>query len=64
MGIFSDLFSKQNYEAELESLLKAQEILDERFKKKQVSNETYSKKSLEFMKKREKLEKKIEKANK
>ena len=64
MNVFSNLFNKNDPIVELESLIKSQQILDERFKKKQVSNETYKQKSLEFMLRKEKLEKKIEKMNK
>lgn len=41
----------------LESLEKAQAILDERFEKKQVSIEVYQKQCQEFGKRREKLRK-------
>lgn len=64
MGFFDNLFNKGNPEEELKGLVKAQEILDERFKKKQVSPETYKQKSLEFMKKRDNLQKRIDKINK
>lgn len=64
MSIFKNFFSTSDPYQELTSLQKAQEILDERFKRKQIDNETYKKKSLEFMLKKEKLEKKIEKINK
>lgn len=64
MSIFDNFFNKGNPEEELKGLIKAQEILDERFKKKQVSPETYKKKSLEFMEKRDRLQKRIDKLSK
>lgn len=64
MSIFDNLFKKVNPEEELKGLVKAQEILDERYNKKQVSPETYKQKSLEFMEKRDKLQKRIDKQNK
>lgn len=64
MGIFDNLFNKGNPEEELKGLVKAQEILDERFKKKQISPETYKQKSLKFMEQRDKLQKRIDKLNK
>ena len=45
----------------IEGLDRAQKLLDERFEKKQVSLEYYQKQSLEFRKKREKYEKKLNK---
>ena len=59
--IFNNLFKKPNLEEELKSIIKAQEILDDRFKKKQVSSETYRQKSLEFMLRKEKIESKLNK---
>ena len=60
--IFDKLFNNsKNLEEELKSIIKAQEILDDRFKKKQISNETYKQKSLEFMLKKEKIENKLNK---
>ena len=60
MGILSNFFSKTDPEEELKGLIKAQELLDERFKKKQVSNEVYKEKSLNFMERRDKLQKLID----
>lgn len=58
MGIF---FDRKDPKTELEGLEKAQKILDERLEKKQVSLEYYQKQSLEFLKQREKYEKKLRK---
>ena len=64
MGLFNNLFSSNiDPIKELESLEKSQKLLDERFEKKQISNETYKQKSLSNMYKREKLEKRIKKNN-
>ena len=64
MGLF-DMFFKSEMQLEevLRGLEKAQEALDERFNKKQVSNETYKQKSMEFMLKREKIQKKLDRKN-
>lgn len=64
MGLF-DFFSvdKGKLEKELKGLESAQKALDDRFEKKQVSNETYRQKSMEFMLKKEKIEKKLSKLN-
>lgn len=64
MGIF-DFFNvnKDKLEEELKGLESAQKALDERFEKRQVSNETYRQKSMEFMLKREKIQKKLSKLN-
>ena len=60
MGFFSGLFvSKEALEEELKGLAKAQEAMDERFNKKQILPEVYKQKSLEFMEKRERIQKKI-----
>ena len=53
------LFKKPDYNAELESLKKAQKMLDDNYEKKIVSQEHYIKKSQEFREKIEKLEGKI-----
>ena len=59
MGFFSGLFlSKEALEEELKGLAKAQEAMDERFNKKQILPEVYKQKSLEFMEKRERIQKK------
>lgn len=55
--------TQEQLEEELRGLEKAQEALDERFKKKQVSNETYKQKSVEFMLRREKIQKKLDSKN-
>ena len=63
MGLF-DIFkpkSKEQLEHELESIRNAQKALDERLEKKQVSNEFYSSKSMEYREKIEKLESKLNK---
>lgn len=60
MGFFSGLFvSKEALEEELKGLAKAQEAMDERFNKKQILPEVYKQKSLEFMEKRERIQKKL-----
>lgn len=53
------LFGKKDYNAELESLKKAQEILDKNYEKKVINQEYYIKKCKEFTAKREKIEKKL-----
>ena len=63
MGIFDRFMKNIDPEEELKGIIKAQEMLDERFKKKEVSNETYKQKSLEFMLKKEKIQKKLDKVN-
>lgn len=65
MGFFSELFvSKEALEEELKGLTKAQEAMDERFNKKQILPEVYKQKSLEFMEKRERIQKKLSKFDK
>lgn len=65
MGFFSGLFvSKEALEEELKCLVKAQEAMDERFNKKQILPEVYKQKSLEFMEKRERIQKKLSKFDK
>lgn len=65
MGFFSGLFvSKEALEEELKGLAKAQETMDERFNKKQILPEVYKQKSLEFMEKRERIQKKLSKFDK
>ncbi len=59
MGLFN--FKRENPKTVLEGLDRAQKLLDERLEKKQVSLEFYQKQSLEFRKKREKYEKKLNK---
>ena len=59
MGLFN--FKKQKPKTVIEGLDRAQKLLDERFEKKQVSIEYYQKQSMEFRKKREKYEKKLNK---
>ena len=58
MGWF---FNKKDPKNELEGLERAQQILDDRHKKGQVSPEVYQKQCLEFQKRREKYEKKLKK---
>lgn len=53
------LFTREDPKTILEGLNKAQKLLDERYDKKLVSPEVYRNQSLEFMKKREKYEKKL-----
>ncbi len=55
------LFEKKDYNAELESLKKAQQMLDENYEKKVVNQEYYIKKSQEFREKIEKINNKINK---
>lgn len=65
MRFFSGLFvSKEALEEELKGLAKAQEAMDERFNKKQILPEVYKQKSLEFMEKRERIQKKLSKFDK
>ena len=65
MGFFSGLFlSKEALEEELKGLAKAQEAMDERFNKKQILPKVYKQKSLEFMEKRERIQKKLSKFDK
>ena len=65
MGFFSGLFvSKEALEEELKGLAKAQEAKDERFNKKQIIPEVYKQKSLEFIEKRERIQKKLSKFDK
>jgi len=65
VGFFSELFvSKEALEEELKGLAKAQEAMDERFNKKQILPEVYKQKSLEFMEKRERIQKKLSKFDK
>ena len=65
MGFLSGLFvSKEALEEELKGLAKAQEAMDERFNKKQILPEVYKQKSLEFMEKRERIQKKLSKFDK
>ena len=65
MGFFSELFvSKEALEEELKGLAKAQEAMDERFNKKQILPEVYKQKTLEFMEKRERIQKKLSKFDK
>lgn len=59
MGLFN--FKRENPKTVLEGLDRSQKLLDERLEKKQVSLEYYQKQSLEFRKKREKYEKKLNK---
>ena len=63
MGILDLFCHKENLEEELKGLIKAQELLDDRYNKRQVSPEFYKQKSLEFMLKKEKKEKKLSKEN-
>ena len=53
------LFGKKDYNAELESLKKAQEMLDKNYEKNIINRDYYIKKSQEFRDKIEKLEKKL-----
>lgn len=63
MGILDLFCHKENLEEELKGLIKAQELLDDRYNKRQVSPEFYKQKSLEFMLRKEKIEKKLFKEN-
>lgn len=51
---------KTNDEEVLKNLLKSQELLNKRFEMKQMTNETYLKKTKDLRKKIEKYQKKIE----
>ena len=59
MGLFN--FKREDPKTVLEGIDRAQKILDERFEKKQVSLDYYQKQSMEFRKKREKYERKLNK---
>lgn len=59
MGLFN--FKREDPKTVLEGIERAQKILDERFEKKQVSLDYYQKQSMEFRKKREKYERKLNK---
>ena len=68
MGLFGNFFSKKNaqeqlneIDEQLKGLAKAQELLDQRFNKKEISNELYKQKSLEFLSKKDKLQSKRDK---
>ncbi len=61
MGWFLD---RKDPKTELEGLEKAQQILDERYKRGQVIDTVYQKQCLEFQKRREKYEKSLKKRNK
>ena len=61
MGWFLD---RKNPKTELEGLERAQKILDERYQRKQISDEVYRKQCIEFQKRREKYEKKLKKSGK
>lgn len=58
MGWFLD---RKDPKTELEGLERAQRILDERYNMHQVSEEVYRRQCMEFMKQREKYEKKLNK---
>lgn len=58
MGLFK-LFDRKDPKTELEGLKRAQAMLDERFQRKEVSNEIYQKQSLAFRERIEKCEKKM-----
>lgn len=61
MGWFLD---RKDPKTELEGLEKAQQILDERYKRGQVIDTVYQKQCLEFQKRREKYVKSLKKRNK
>ncbi len=61
MGWFLD---RKDPKTELEGLDRAQAILDERYRRHQVSDDVYRIQSLEFHKRREKYEKKLKKQGK
>ena len=56
MGLFK-LFDRKDPKTELEGLKRAQAMLDERFQRKEVSNEVYQKQSLACYAKWSKLKK-------
>ena len=62
--MFESIFSKRDPKTELEGLDKAMTILNDRYEKKQITLEEFSKKCHEIGKKREKYQKKIDKLNK
>ena len=55
------LFGKKDYNAELENLKKALEILEQNYEKKVINQEYFVKKSQEFRAKIEKIERKTNK---
>lgn len=57
-------FQKENPETLLEGLDKALALLNERYQKKQITIEQFQKQAMEFTKKREKYQRKLEKQNK
>lgn len=61
MGWFLD---RKDPKTELEGLERAQKILDERYQKGQIMDAVYQKQCLEFLKRREKYEKKLKKQGK
>ena len=58
MGLF---FDRKDPKTELEGLDRAQKILDERYERKQISDEAYRKTCIEFNNRRIKYEKKLKK---
>lgn len=59
MGWF---FDRKDPKTELEGLDRAQQILNERYEKHQITDEMYRIQCIEFQKRREKCEKKIKKS--
>ena len=62
--MFDFLFMRKDPKTELESLERAQKILDERYEKGQVLPEVYAKQCMEFQKRREQCEKRLKKQGK
>lgn len=56
-----NFFKRENPKTILEGLDRAQEVLDERYKNKQITIETYQQIALSYAKQRKKYEKKIKK---
>ncbi len=56
-----NFFKRENPKTILEGLDRAQEVMDERYQKGQMSLEAYQKQAMAFRKQREKYEKKVKK---
>lgn len=59
-----NFFKRENPKNALEGLDRAQEMLEERYQKKQITLEQYSAQCMEFMKKREKYQKQLDRQKK
>ncbi len=59
-----NFFKRENPKTVLEGLDRAQEMLDERYEKKQITIEQYQQQCMEFAKKREKYQKQLDRQKK